>query len=571
MPEDSTRPPGSVPSADRPSADRLAAAVFCAVLALCWALPVSMERSPSYDESVNAVLPALRMASGIRGGDLWASWDALLDCGRYPFVFPEVLADVQIITGPSELAARRTVRVLWAAACFVLFLLVREVSDELGRRRGPRAGDRLAPWLALAFAVTSPLALAYSGTLYLEIPFVFAGALAVWTWTRRDGSARRELVAGLCVTAAFFTKFNYGLLLGLALALDLALEGIAARDPEAGGAGAFARRVGWLAVAPLVTFLWWFVLVRGAAHRAAFAAFIAGNTDPSMAVGWDWRAVNAGAFFALSPVALLILLVGVLRALPLVRARAARSLWIATVVILTALSLHPFHMERFYLVAGLPLWPLAGLGWAELAPRGARARIVLGALVVALVALTAAPTGVWLARAAGFGDSQYVRDNLAERRSLSGGRRVPGGLKRDEADALLDLIAAASTPDERIGWLGISAGLSRGTLLAGLLERTGSTERLLRDAREVMFVETAQVDPGHGEAELMKWAGRFDVVLHTDPVDLRRRPGRAFMQRYVDLLHARADWGCELLGGVVIAGPGEGDHPVLLHACRRSP
>lgn len=557
--------------------DRLAAALVCAVLALAWALPVSLLRSWSYDESTHAELPALRMAVGLREGAPGEAWDALLDCGRYPFVYPVVLAGVQLVTGPSEAAVRRAGRVLWALACFVLFLLAREVVVELRRARGPRPADGLAPWLVLVLAATSPLALNYAGTLYLEMPFVLAAALALRAWVRRDGSARRDLVAGAWLTVAFFTKFNYGGLLGLAAALDLALQGASAL--RAGRAALFLRRVARLAAVPSLALLGWFVLLRGAEHRAAFLAFMTENTDPSMARGWNLRTMDWGAFFAVSWPALLLLAVGVARTLPLAKQGGVRTLWITAVVFVGAVSWHPFHQDRFLLPGGVALWCLGGLGLAHLAPRAPLLRAVSAGVLVLALAVTAAPAGAWLARASGFlsdetkeEDRETILALLAERRSLSGGRPLTlAGLLRGEGDRLLDLIEEGVAGDERIGWLGVSTELSRAALHIGLLERGGSPDRFLRDAPIEMFLETPMADPGLGAAELAAWAGGFDVVLYTTPVDLKGRAGRRFMQRYVDLLLADGSWSCAELGTALISDARLNTHPVTLHACRRSP
>jgi hypothetical protein len=512
-----------------------------------------MERGWGYDESMHAELPALRMSLALASGELGLFYDALLDCERYPFAYPLVLALVQLVTGPSELACRVTGRLLWAAACFVIFLLTREVAKDAKRGRG------LAPWVALAMAAASPLALAYAGTLFLEIPFVLVSALALLGWVRRDGSAQRDVAAGAWLALAFFTKFNYGALLIAALALELALE----RKLLS------AARV---ALVPALAALWWFVLARGAGHRAAFWAFVTENTDASMATGWDWRIVNWGAYFALSPVVLGVLLVGVLRTAPDALRGAQRVLWLVALVFVLALSLHNFHQDRFYLSAGVPLWCLGGLGLARLMPRATVPRAIATALAVLVVVLTVPATTTALASSLGFPvELPIVSEQLVARRALTGGALLPtNGLLRHDSERLLDRIAEKVGPEASVGWLGISTGLSRGALHAGLLARGGSTARLLRDAEEVMFLETPLADPGVDAADLAAWAQRFEVVLHTAPVDLQDLGGRRFMQRYVDLLHADGGWACAPLETVDVT-KGDGTLAVTLHACRRAP
>ncbi len=544
----------SAPPSPPVQGDRLAAVVCCCVLALAWAIPVSMERSWGYDESMHAELPALRMALAANGGDFAAAYGALLDCERYPFVYPVLLAAVQLVTGPSELACRVTGRLLWAAACFVIFLLAREAARDLQR------GRDLAPWLALLLAATSPLALAYAGTLFLEIPFALAASLALYAWVRRDGSARRDVAAGAWLALAFFTKFNYGALLLVAAAIDLALE----RRP---------LRAARVALVPAVLGLWWFVLARGAGHRAAFWAFVTENTDASMATGWDRRIADWGAYFTLSPVVLVLLVAGVLRTLPGAPRAATRMLWVTALVFVAALSLHPFHLERFYIAAGPALWCLGGIGLAQLAPRAPLRRTLAAVVTVVLVSLTAPMTTTGLAWTVGFPTQiESVQHMLARRRSLDAGAELAStGLLRDDNERILDLVAGALGPAESFGWLGVSTQLPRGALHAGLVRRGGAPERLLRDAHVPMFIETPLADPGLGEAALKAWGERYDVILHSSPVDLLDHGGRRFMQRYVDLLHAGGGWTCEPLGTLDLTRNDGSTLAVTLFACRRSP
>ena len=113
-----------------------------------------MQRGLGYDEAMHAGFPAQRMALALRAGQPAEAADALLDCDRYPFVSPVVLAAVQLVTGPSEWAMRRTGRALWALTCFGMFLL----AGETVRRRAPRQGVAVAPWVALLLTASSPQA-----------------------------------------------------------------------------------------------------------------------------------------------------------------------------------------------------------------------------------------------------------------------------------------------------------------------------------------------------------------------------------------------------------------------------
>ena len=561
-----------LPSPPRGPGNRRAAALVCLLLAFYGAAGVSLGRSLGYDEAMHAALPAQRMALATRAGDLSRAADALLDCDRYPFVYPVVLAAVQLVTGPSEAAMRRTGRVVWALACFGLFLL----ASETAARRAPRRGKELAPWMALLLAITSPLGVAYSGTVFLEVPFACAMVFALRAWLRRDGSARAEHAAGALAALAFFTKFNYGVLLWSVLAIDLGLEGLRARSRGQGRA--FAARCLHLAALPLAALVLWFGLLRGAEHRRAFLDFLAENRDPSMAVGFAERWVDWNTHFALSPLVLALVLAGFLADLwPAVAIARwpARVATLAAVVFTAAVSTHSFHLDRFLLPAGIGIWCTAGLGLARLAPEGRPSRLAVGALLAGGIFVTTPLANLLCVRLAGMwpADEQnqgYVRELLKARRSLAATRGLPvAGLPRPEAELLLDLIAAEVGPEERVAWLGIPSDLSRGVLHAGLLARGGSRERFLDDAPRALLLETEQSDPGLTDEQLLAWAEGFDVVLFSDPVDLRDRPGRRFIAAYVERLRAAPGWSERRLGPILILTQAGEPLEVRLFALRR--
>jgi len=542
---------------------RRAAFVVCALLALYGSLQVSLERGLAYDEAMHAGLPAQRMALALRAGRPGEAADALLDCQRYPFVYPVVLAAVQLVSGPSEAAMRRTGRCVWALTCFGVFLL----ASETVRRRAPRKGKDLAPWMALILALTSPLALAYSGTVFLEVPFACAMAFALHAWLRRDGSARAEHAAGALFALAFFTKFNYGVLLAAVLAVDLLLDGVRARDRGQGRA--FLVRCLHLLVVPAASMVLWFVVLRGPEHRRAFLDFLAENSDPSMAVGLAQRWVDWCTHFALSPLVLGLMGVGFLADLcpSLAIARTpARVARLVTVAFVLALGLHGFHLDRFLLPVGVGLWCTAGLGLARIAPDGRPSRLALGLILASLVYVSTPLANLMAVKLAGFWPPDepvnerartYVREVLKQRRSLAADRPLPvAGLLRPEADFLLDLIASEVGPDERVAWLGIPSEVSRGVLHAGLLARGGSLERFLAEAPVPMLLETQEADPGLDAEELRAWAAAYDVVLFTQPVDLKDRPGRRFLQAYVDRLRSDPAWHARRLGHIrILKGP----------------
>ena len=569
---------------------RVAALVVCAVLAAAWVLPVSLERSWGYDESMHAQLPALRMLHAARAGDLGGAFDVLLGCSRYPFAYPALLACVQGVFGSSELVGRALGRVLWVVGCYAIFALAQDVVRLLARGAtgGPAApagrAAALGPWLALAFAACSPMTLMYAGTLFLEVPFAVASLFALRALLRRDpqhpGWRRRELALGGWLTLCLFTKFNYGLLLFAGVGAELLWQGLAAA--RRGRAVPFLRRSAWTAAPVVAGLLWWFVLPLpgggevAAVHRAEFAAFLAENTDASRSIGWAWRFSDWSVYLVYSPLVLVALVAGLFANLGRGLRAGLRPLLFVALALLVPPAFHTFHVDRFLIPGATVLWVLAGLGLARVLPGAWGPRAALGVPFLVLTVWTAAPLSEWSMKQVGLmpedeASVAYARRVLAEHRSLNGARPlVTVGLWREDADALADVLAASLEDHERIGWLGISSGYSRAALHAGLLARGAPPERFLRDAGLEMFVETAQADPGFGAAELEAWADGFDVVVHTAPVDLLDHRSRRFMQRYVDLLQA-GGWTCESLGTVAVADALGDARAVELFACRRAP
>lgn len=586
MVQDSEDP--TLPATEAGQRDPWAALGVCVVLAALWVLPVSLERSWGYDESMHALLPSLRMLHELRAGEVGAAFDVLHDCSRYPFGYPLVLTLVQAVFGTDELVGRALGRLLWVVGCFGIFLLARDVVRS--RRRGDpfrptRRGERLGPWLALAFAAASPMTLMYAGTLFLEVPFAVASIFALRALLRRDADhpnwRRRELALGGWLALCFFTKFNYGLLLAAGVGLELMFEGVAAA--RAGRGAAFLKRTAWTAAVPVAGAVWWFALPlpagteTAAVHRAAFVAFLTENTDASRSIGWDYRFKDWSVYLLYSPLVLVVLVAGVLGNLGQLLRPGLRPVTLTALALLVPPAFHTFHVDRFLIPGAVALWVLAGLGLARLLPRSVPVRGLLAAVLLPLVVATAPAVSERAMGWVGLMPTEetslaYARRVLGEHRSLAGDRPlVTVGVWREDAAGLGDAIAAGVGADERVGWLGISSGYSRAAMHAGLLERGAPPERFLRDAGLEMFIETAQADPGYGAAELEAWAGGFDVVLHTAPVDVLDHRSRRFMQRYVDLLHAPGDRSCVSLGTVPVADALRAARPVEVFACRRLP
>jgi hypothetical protein len=495
----------------------------------------------AWDESMHAELPAARMVVGEVGDAV----DALMECEQYPFVFPVVLAAGQAVFGVSENVARGIAFALWVLVGLSALALL---GRELGRSSGRSAELGLALPL-LSF--TSPLVWRYAPSLFLEVPFLTISALTVLAWLRRGDSAAnwrrgRELTAGALVTAAFFTKWNYGALLAAGLGADWLVESFL--EGRAGRLRSQAVRSAWLALPLTVALLWWFVLPIptgfevAARHREAFAGFLAGNREQA-ATDWNMRLLHWGTGVARVPW-LIVLASGWLLALRSAHRRPTRLLWFLALASCLPVALHPFHMDRFLIPGLLPLWCLAAVGFARESAVGDewQARLQVALVLVTLAVLGAVYLRVpphALADRLGFLNEgtdaeasrvrEYQQRVIDEDWSLAG--RVPtAGLPRDVADALLELVATDVGPDERVAWIGMSSELSRAALHLGLLERGGSEARFLADAHKLMDVTPVPGMPlpeSGSQAERDEWlaaaAGSFDVVLITSPVNLKGR------------------------------------------------
>lgn len=549
---------------------------FLACLAIGLALALTIPGSPAlgWDESMHAELPAARFALALRAGEIGLAVDALLDCAQYPPAWPAVLGLVQLAGGVDEALARATTTLAWAAAIGCAFVVARRAARGTGA-----ADERAAGWIALAVGALAPLPAAFAGTLFLEVPSALATGFALWAWTRRGEGSRtkRDLVAGLAISVALFTKWNYGLLLGAALALDWFIELIVAvRARRAREAIVRAR---WLVLVPALASAWWFllplpgVLELAREHRAAFAGFLAGNLEAAPASAAE-RALYSATGIAPTVRAALLVVVLAIVALRGVRAPAVRATALAAIALLGAPLVHPFFLDRFLVPGLVPLFALAGVGLALVLPREGLARhATLGALVIAAYAVPGRD-GAWLAHRLGLLPEKepgrgYVLAVLSERTRLGPGRRLPtAGLERAEHDALIALVAAEVRPGERVAWLGTSSEMSPAALHLGLLARDGDPRWFLeRDPPEIDLTYFG-TDLGFDDADLRAFAARFDVILWTDPPDLRARVERAFTRAYRERLLALRPSNVRELGTVSISRPLRPSLAVTLSACR---
>jgi len=563
------------------------AAVFSIALAVIWIATLPSNLTYGWDESMHVALPAERMRIALAEGEFGLAFEALLSCAQYPFVEPVLLACVQSVFGASEQVARAFGIVEWCATIFGVFVLTRLVIESLPADRRPRAAF-VAPWLAFAFAALSPLALGFAGTLFLEIPSACASvwALVAWIALWREPTRKRALVAGTLVTVALFTKWNYGILLGAGLFVDLVL-----RLLQREGHLERVRVILPLAAVPVAASLWWFLIPLpggfdvAAEHRSAFASFLTGNQDLARAPA-SLRAFFATCLLALSPRMAVLLAAGLVTALFGWRNAALRTLIVALLATSVPVWIHPFFLERFFVPGAVTIWILAAVGitrWLN----GKQPRTSIALAIIALLSIVPLPdlyphTGHphWIPDTVIVGEKMgvirggeyeraYQVGVLEERTRLLGSRALPsGGIDRVAATALLDAVAREIGPTERIGWIGVSSELSPAAIHLGLLARGGSRERFLRDAETKIDLDYFD-DPHVDVAGVHAFAEEFDVVFATDPPDLKGRRSREWANVAREMLLQDGSWVSRELGRFEIARPLREPLVVTLFACRR--
>ncbi len=543
--------------------------VLAMALGAVGAARVNLESTWGWDESTNVGMPARRIALAIERGEPSAVARVAVECQQYPFVWPAVLGLAQTVIGSSEAAARRSTRLLWGLGLFALFLLAHRLAPD---------DARAAPWIALALGATSPLALAYSGSLFLEVPFLVASLFALHAWLGRgpDRPLASEFLAGTLCIATFFTKFNYGVLFCLGLALAWGLE--VAVEVRAGRGRNAARHAAALLAIPVLALVWWFVIPwpagpdMAASHRTTILEFLSGNRDPSMRTAPGLRPMHWGAYLVRSPRWLVLLALGLVMTLGWLRRAPVRLLWIVFLTSALPVALHPFHLDRFLLPAAGPLWVLAAFGLSRLART--RTHAVIAAALLPLLWVAPSWDAWWLARRVGLANEElrdYQLEVIASWADLSPSRRLDtNGLSRSEHDGLVGLIADAVDDGDRVGWVGMSQKFSPAAMHMGLMARgRPPSPAFLAGRLERSFITIGVTDPGWDDAKLRGWAEGFDVLLMTRPVDLFAHPSREFLGAYQVALVESGVWKVTEIGRLNFSRPKEPPHEVTLYSLTR--
>jgi hypothetical protein len=236
---------------------------------------------------------------------------------------------------------------------------------------------------------------------------------------------------------------------------------------------------------------------------------------------------------------------------------------------------HPFHLPRFLIPAGPALWALAGIGWGGLLPQSKpRAALAVGCLGAACALWPGFDTA-WLAERLGFLAAkpevrEYQLGELATQRELAGSRRLRSlGLAREESERFFELVGAAVSPTERLGWVDLTEEVSPAGLQYGLLAHGRDRDAFASQLADDAHISISGFDPQWSDEQLRAWAQRFDVLLFSEPHHLRGRAGREFFDGYVQRLEA-AGWVRQSIGTLDIARPMKEALSVTVFALRRS-
>ncbi len=560
------------------------AGLVCAALAVYWTVTFQWDRTWGWDEATHAQLPAVRMLLSLGAGDLSGFSQVLHSCQQYPFGWPLVLGGLQGLLGISELVCRAAGIAAWSCTLWGVFLLAQEVT---GTHRSdsevPRRGDDLLPWLALAFAALSPMTLGYAASLFLEVPFTLCSVFALRAWLRRStrrelpGAARRELAAGAWLVAAFFVKFNYGLLLLFGCALDYLVGVLVAR--RAGRFWNELYRLPFLALPVLLALFWWLVLplpfglAVGEEHRRVMLEFLGGNQQMA-ATPWEQRLIFWAVYLSFTARLFALQVLGCLAA-PLALARpGVRLLVLVFLGMGIPVWTHNFQLDRFLIPNAPAFWILAAVGLSAWIPSGAIRRTAVLVPLALAVLLFPSLDGPWLAERLGLmrGDEatrEYIAEILSKKHRLGADREmwVPG-IPPETAGSIFDLVTTEVGPEDSVGWIGVSTELCPAAVHLALLERFGNQERFLRDANRPMDVTFTGLDPNWSADQLEEFVDRFDVVISTDPPDYKDRTGRAFSRHYSSMLVNELGWTVRQLGSVTIPVEGDDGRPFSIYALR---
>jgi hypothetical protein len=101
-----------------------------------------------------------------------------------------------------------------------------------------------------------------------------------------------------------------------------------------------------------------------------------------------------------------------------------------------------------------------------------------------------------------------------------------------------------------------------------LWKRGGDERRALAQLGETSWISIDGADPRWSEGELSAFAQRFDVLVFTEPHNLKGKQDREFFGAYVARLES-AGWRRERAGSVDLARPGGASASCAVFTLRR--
>ena len=446
----------------------------------------------SADEAGHA-LPAARMAFALREGSLPGFLEATRREVVWPFLHPWVITPFFLVFGVSAHVARLVSLVAFGAAVGLVPLLARELLKDAGG--AAEAGRDLSSppllgWLSVAVIVAAtPWDLVCTVMSEPLGMFLTLAALLVEARAARRGSTIGDVLGGLLVAAAFFTKYSYGLPLMAAVLLALAGRGRSERRR-------FFAALAGMAV-PVAVWLAWILWPDPRRATELRAAVV--NRDEGLQ-GWTDllfypRAIVSSVGWPAGLAALLML------ATLLARGRLGRRLpaVLFVGVALAMLTLHPNKQER-YLFAVVPV--LLVLAETELASRlrRLRGREVLWPALAGIAIVAGSP----LARA-----REAATEAAPARRRASDRRPRRGRGRRPAARAVPRDDRPPSAPRPDLGAARAPAAASRMSISCSFLAAKGPIEPTGAGTRR-------RWDPNTRRCWAMRWTGRYQSVVTLD-------------------------------------------------------
>jgi len=319
----------------------------------------------------------LSLALDLRAGD-WRTF--VVDSYRqsaYPPGFSWMQAPVFLVLGASPLAARMCSLASLLAAAVILYAIGLELDETFGW---------LAGLVAAALTLTSQMILTYAAMAMLEIPGLLVSLAALWAYLRasKKTTTQRLICASFLMALTVLVKYPYGMVVVPTILMMEAPAAFPVRHKH------LARRWLWLFGPLALIMIAWF------AKPYKVAAFLEYATSQPQQVAllsvenWVYYPRSLALHFAPSPIFALLMLAGILWAMPRWRDKRLRLFLIYLLIGMLLMTIKLQKHPRFIATIAPAAHVLTGALLAWLATRwregGLRAP---GARLVTVIVLTA--------------------------------------------------------------------------------------------------------------------------------------------------------------------------------------